>query len=97
LAFCAQQAEVLETGKFYFEDGTTYEGQYKVLGLPPPVAAEPAKKGAKKKDEEPAAAPAEPPKPVRHGKGAWGDRHTGVQEQAVTVPLPCWPLHSCSG
>uniref|UniRef100_A0A383VWC3 MORN repeat-containing protein 5 n=1 Tax=Tetradesmus obliquus TaxID=3088 RepID=A0A383VWC3_TETOB len=64
----AQQQE-LQTGRFYYKDGAIYEGQYKVVGLPPPAPAEPAKKGAKKKEEEPPAQPAEPPKPVRHGVG----------------------------
>jgi hypothetical protein len=64
---CNQQE--LQTGRFYYKDGAMYEGQYKVVGLPPPVPAEPAKKGAKKKEEEPPAQPAEPPKPVRHGIG----------------------------
>ena len=65
------QADQLETGRFYYPNGTVYDGQYKVLGLPPPVAPEPAKKGAKKKEDELPAAPAEPPKPVRHGKGSF--------------------------
>ncbi|WIA21037.1 hypothetical protein OEZ85_005365 [Tetradesmus obliquus] len=59
----------LQTGRFYYKDGAIYEGQYKVVGLPPPAPAEPAKKGAKKKEEEPPAQPVEPPKPVRHGVG----------------------------
>jgi hypothetical protein len=66
-AFVSQQE--LQTGRFYYKDGAVYEGQYKVVGLPPPTAPEPAKKGAKKKEEEPPAQPAEPPKPVRHGIG----------------------------
>lgn len=64
-----QQPEQLQTGRFYYQDGATYDGQYKVIGLPPPTQPEPAKKGAKKKEDEPPGQPAEPPKPVRHGVG----------------------------
>lgn len=65
----------LQSGKFYFKDGSTYEGQYKLLGLVPAAAdAAPAKKGVKKKEEEAPAQPAEPPKPVRHGAGDWPTR-----------------------
>lgn len=72
MLFCAIQSpdQQLQQGKFYFKDGSTYEGQYKVLGLAPPAAdAVPAKKGLKKKEEEMLTQPAEPPKPVRHGVG----------------------------
>lgn len=63
-----QPPDQLLTGRFYYKDGATYEGQYKLIGLVP-AAAEPAKKAAKKKEDEAAAQPAEPPKPVRHGVG----------------------------
>eukprot|EP00877_Chromochloris_zofingiensis_P008805 jgi/Chrzof1/4178/Cz14g01260.t1 len=62
------QPDKIETGKFHYKDGSTYEGDWKMLGLPTPPA-EPVKKGAKKKDEELPAVPAEPPRRVRHGKG----------------------------
>lgn len=64
-----QPQEQLQTGRFYYKDGATYEGQYKLIGLQPAAAVEPAKKGAKKKEDEAPAQPAEPPKPVRHGVG----------------------------
>jgi hypothetical protein len=84
----------LQTGRFYYKDGAIYEGQYKVVGLPPPTAPEPAKKGAKKKEEEPPAQPAEPPKPVRHGVGESrsGSAHTtnGRQQQAELSVEACW-------
>ncbi|KAF6255797.1 Presenilin-domain-containing protein [Scenedesmus sp. NREL 46B-D3] len=35
----------LQTGRFFYTDGAIYEGQYKVVGLPPPTPPEPAKKG----------------------------------------------------
>jgi hypothetical protein len=73
----------LQQGKFYFKDGSTYEGQYKVTGLAPPaVDAAPAKKGLKKKEEELLAQPAEPPKPVRHGVG----------EELTALLMSCSPL-----
>lgn len=62
-------ADQLLPGKFFYKDGSTYEGQYKLLGLAPAADAAPAKKGLKKKDDEAPAQPAEPPKPVRHGAG----------------------------
>lgn len=70
--FCTLQSpdQELQQGKFYFKDGSTYEGQFKVLGLAAPaVDAAPAKKGIKKKEEELLTQPAEPPEPVRHGVG----------------------------
>lgn len=73
--------QLLQSGKFYYKDGSNYQGQYKVLGLPPAAAdaaagASPAKKaggaGVKKpKEDEVPAQPAEPPKPVRHGAGVF--------------------------
>lgn len=67
-AACTQVPELL-FGKFYYADGSTYEGQYKLLGLVPAADAVPAKKGLKKKEDEAPAQPAEPPKPLRHGAG----------------------------
>jgi hypothetical protein len=76
------QQQLLQSGRFFYRDGATYEGQYKALGglqqpapdaPAAPAAAAAAKKGVSKKskEEEAAAAqPAEPPKPVRQGTGA---------------------------
>lgn len=72
-ALSQSPAQQLQSGKFYYKDGSTYEGQYKVLGLAAASATEaaPAKKPAKKpaKEDDLPAQPAEPPKPVRHGIG----------------------------
>eukprot|EP00879_Flechtneria_rotunda_P028885 GHRR01031119.1.p1 GENE.GHRR01031119.1~~GHRR01031119.1.p1 ORF type:complete len:145 (+),score=59.96 GHRR01031119.1:345-779(+) len=64
-----QQPDEPLSGKFYFKDGSTYEGHYKMVGLPQATAPEPVRKGGKRKEEEAAAQPAEPPKAVRHGVG----------------------------
>lgn len=64
-----QSSDQLATGKFYYKTGETYDGQYKMIGLPPAAPTEPVKKGGKKKEEEVSAQPMEHPKPVRHGVG----------------------------
>lgn len=79
----------LQSGKFYYKDGSTYEGQYKILGLASPAAeAAPAKKGPKKKDDEAPAQPAEPPRPVRHGAGVATSRHNPARQRIWVHP--CW-------
>jgi len=65
-----QPEQSVLNGRFYYKDGTTYEGQYKMIGLPA-ASSEPAKKGAKKKEDESPPQPTEPPRPLRHGTGAW--------------------------
>jgi hypothetical protein len=61
------------SGTFYFRDGATYDGEFRILNAPPPTpeGGAPRKGGGGKKKEEDTAPPAaaEPPKRVRHGKG----------------------------
>ncbi len=92
------------SGKFYYPDGATYEGQYKLTGLPPPVPEAPAKKGAaaKKKEEEAPPQPLEPPKRVRHGTGRprlQGNRKVLQRGHALQSAAHEWcstpQLHCC--
>ena len=58
------------SGKFHYPDGSTYEGEFRIINQVPLAPEGPRKGSAKpKKEDEAAAAPAEPPKRVRHGKG----------------------------
>lgn len=104
-AACTQVPELL-SGKFYYADGSTYEGQYKLLGLVPAADAVPAKKGLKKKEDEAPAQPAEPPKPVRHGAGQASQllclaHHDGLmlgflKSGTFVHPTACWDSGSSS-
>ncbi|KAF8056836.1 Psn [Scenedesmus sp. PABB004] len=67
-------APPLLRGRFHYPDGSTYEGEYRLLGGPPPEPPAGKKGGAaaakRRAGDDETAAPAEPPRPVRHGVGA---------------------------
>mmetsp|Transcript_30256 Transcript_30256/g.55268 ORF Transcript_30256/g.55268 Transcript_30256/m.55268 type:complete len:170 (-) Transcript_30256:1987-2496(-) len=58
-------------GKFYYHNGATYEGGWKLLIKESVVQVEEPKKGKGKAKDEAPPPPTEPPKRVRHGKGVY--------------------------
>ena len=95
-------------GKFFYHNGATYEGEWKLLFAEPPAPPEDPKDAKKKKGkDEPPPPPTVPPKRVRHGKGgpaaAWRTYTNGAPcLPCMHLPLPAhgartlvMAMHAC--